>query len=92
MKWITLTPTFVCAMRAQAETIWVTMRLGQQDVGSRNLATSEEAKKQGSTRFKRGQTVFREARQQGWAFNWHTVVVPRVDHSAGRMFCVRSGV
>jgi hypothetical protein len=83
-------------MRAQAETIWVTMLLGQQDVGSRNLATSEEAKKQGSTRFKRGQTAFREAelaaRQHGWAFNWHLAVVPGVGHSADRMFYVGSGV
>jgi hypothetical protein len=67
----------------------VTVLLGQEDVGSKNLARSEEAEEQGGTRLERGETVFREAeltaRQDGWVFNWHLAVVPGVGHSAGRM-------
>jgi hypothetical protein len=68
----------------------ITVLLGQEDVGSRNLATSEEAEEQGSTRFERGQNVFQEAgaaaRRNGWAFNWRLAVVPGVGHSARIMF------
>lgn len=68
----------------------VTVLLGQEDVGSRNLATSEEAEEQGSTRFERGQTVFREAadaaRRHGCEFNWHLAAVPGVGHNARAMF------
>jgi hypothetical protein len=68
----------------------ITVLLGQEDVGSRNLATSEEAKEQGSTRFERGQNVFQEAnaaaRRNGWAFNWRLAVVPGVGHNARTMF------
>ena len=67
----------------------ITVLLGQEDVGSRNLATSEEAEEQGSTRLERGQNVFREAeaaaRQNGWIFNWHLAVVPGAGHSARTM-------
>ena len=66
-----------------------TVLLGQEDVGSKNLATSEEAEEQDGTRLERSETVFREveltARQNGWVFNWHPAVVPGVRHSAGRM-------
>ena len=68
----------------------ITVLLGRADTGSHNLATSEEAEEQGSTRFERGQKVFRDAelaaRQRGWAFNWHLVVVLGVGHSARQMF------
>jgi hypothetical protein len=68
----------------------ITVLLGQEDVGSRNLATSAEAEEQGSTRFERGQNVFQEAdaaaRRNGWAFNWSLAVVPGVGHSARTMF------
>ncbi len=68
----------------------ITVLLGQEDVGSRDLATSEEAEQQGSTRFARGRTVFREAelaaRQHGWTFNWHLAIVPGVGHTAAKMF------
>jgi hypothetical protein len=68
----------------------ITVLLGQEDVGSRNLATSEQAEEQGSTRFERGQNVFREAeaaaRRNGWPFNWRLAVVPGVGHSARSMF------
>jgi len=68
----------------------ITVLLGREDVGSRNLATSAEAEEQGSTRLERGQNVFREAeaaaRRNGWAFNWQLMVVPGVGHSARTMF------
>jgi hypothetical protein len=68
----------------------ITVLLGQEDVGSRHLATSEEAEEQGTTRFERGQNVFREAdaaaRRNGWVFNWHLAVVSGVGHSARTMF------
>jgi hypothetical protein len=68
----------------------ITVLLGEEDVRSRNLATSEQAEEQGSTRLERGQNVFREAeaeaRRNGWAFNWHLAIVPGVGHSARTMF------
>ncbi len=68
----------------------VTVLLGQDDVGSRNLASTEEAEAQGDTRLERGRTVFREAeqtaREHGWPFNWRLAIVPGVGHSAARMF------
>jgi hypothetical protein len=67
----------------------VTVLLGQEDVGSRNLSATDEAEAQGSTRLERGRTVFQEAeqtaRRHGWAFNWHLATVPGVGHSAARM-------
>lgn len=68
----------------------ITILLGQEDTGARNLATSDEAEAQGGTRFERGQNVFHEAElaagQRGWAFNWRLAVVPGVGHSAREMF------
>ncbi len=68
----------------------ITVLLGQEDVGSRDLATGREAEEQGSTRFERGENAFREAelvaRQHGWTFNWHLAIVPGVGHSARSMF------
>lgn len=68
----------------------VTVLLGQEDVGSRNLSATEEAEAQGSTRLERGKTVFQEAERaahlHGWAFNWRLAMVPGVGHSAARMF------
>jgi hypothetical protein len=68
----------------------VTVLLGQEDVGSHNLVTTEEAEEQGSTRLERGQNVFREAaavaRLHGWAFNWHLAVVPGIGHNARDIF------
>jgi pimeloyl-ACP methyl ester carboxylesterase len=68
----------------------ITVLLGQEDVGSRDLATGREAEEQGSTRFARGENAFHEAeleaRQHGWTFNWHLAIVPGVGHSARSMF------
>ena len=68
----------------------ITVLLGREDTGSRNLATSDEAEEQGATRLERGQTVFQKAeqaaRQRGWPFNWRLAMVPGVGHDARRMF------
>lgn len=64
--------------------------LGQNDTGSRNLATSDEAEEQGANRLERGQTAFHEAeataRSRGWPFGWTLAIVPGAGHNARRMF------
>jgi pimeloyl-ACP methyl ester carboxylesterase len=68
----------------------ITVLLGQEDTGSHNLVTNEEAEAQGGTRLERGQNVFRDAeltaRSHGWAFNWRVAEVPGVGHDAAHMF------
>lgn len=68
----------------------LTVLLGQEDIGSRHLATGKEAEAQGNTRLERGQRVFREAqlaaRHRGWPFNWRLAIVPGAGHSASKMF------
>jgi hypothetical protein len=68
----------------------VTILLGQDDTGDRNLANSAEAMDQGENRLARGQAVFHEAeqaaRQRGLTFNWRLAVVPGVGHDARAMF------
>ena len=67
----------------------ITVLLGAEDTGSRNLAVSEQAEAQGATRVARGQTVFAEAEQtarsHGWPFNWRLSILPGVGHNARRM-------
>jgi pimeloyl-ACP methyl ester carboxylesterase len=69
----------------------VTVLLGQEDTGSKNLAVGDEAEAQGGTRLARGQNAFRQAeavaKAHGWPFNWRLAFVPGVGHSAGLMFC-----
>ena len=68
----------------------ITVLLGRDDTGSRNLSRNDEAEQQGATRYERGQTVFEEAklaaRQRGWPFGWRLAVVPGVGHNARKMF------
>lgn len=68
----------------------VTVLLGEKDTGSYELSMTEQARKQGGTRFDRGQKTFRRAKQvaeqHGWTFNWSMAIVPGVDHSAAQMF------
>ncbi len=67
----------------------VTVLLGREDRGSKNLATSEQAEEQGANRFERGETVFAEAQRaaerHGWPFNWTLAEVPGVGHDARAM-------
>ncbi len=68
----------------------VTVLLGQEDTGSKNLADTDEAQAQGGTRLARGQNTFQQAqavaRAHGWPFQWRELLVPGVGHSARLMF------
>jgi hypothetical protein len=68
----------------------VTIFLGVDDTGDKNLDDSAEAKAQGATRIERGRNAFSKgealARQRGWPFNWRLIELPGVGHSAGKMF------
>jgi hypothetical protein len=67
----------------------ITVLLGAEDTGSKDLADSAEAKAQGSTRLERGQNTFRAAQaaaqQHGWPFNWRIALVPGIGHTARGM-------
>ena len=67
----------------------VTLLLGEEDTGSKNLAENEAAMQQGGTRLERGRRTFAAAqavaRDHGWAFGWRLVEVPRIGHSASSM-------
>ena len=68
----------------------VTVFLGEDDLGDKNLAQTPEAKAQGKTRYERGLFAFNAAKKQaqdrGLAFNWRLVEMPGVGHNAKRMF------
>lgn len=68
----------------------VTIFLGQEDHGAKNLADDADAEAQGGTRFERGERAFHQAedvaRQHGWPFGWRLVEVPGVGHNARSMF------
>lgn len=68
----------------------VTILLGQEDQGSKNLADDADAEAQGGTRFERGERAFHQAeavaQAHGWPFGWRLVEVPGVGHSARSMF------
>jgi hypothetical protein len=68
----------------------VTVLLGGDDTGSKDLAADANARAQGATRLARGQNAFVQAqaaaRQLGCAFNWRLAIVPGVGHDATRMF------
>lgn len=68
----------------------VTLLLGEEDVGEKNLAESDEAMRQGPTRIERGRRTFAAAcalaTAKGWTFGWRLLEVPGVGHSARSMF------
>ena len=67
----------------------VTIYVGDEDTGSKNLVTSDAAMRQGVNRFERGLTVYRMARDlassNGWTFGWSLVVAEGVGHSSKKM-------
>lgn len=67
----------------------ITVYLGQEDTGEKNLVENEAAFRQGENRLDRGRTVFQlaqdVARERDWPFNWRLVEVPGVGHSSGGM-------
>lgn len=68
----------------------VTIFLGEDDTGDKDLNETAAAKAQGATRLERGLNTYFAAKKlaaaQGWPFNWRLVEVPDVGHSARRMF------
>ena len=67
----------------------MTLLLGEEDTGSKNLADNDAAMQQGGTRLERGRRTFAAAQtaahDHGWAFGWRLVEVPGVGHSARSM-------
>ena len=67
----------------------ITLLLGDEDTGSKNLAENDAAMQQGGTRLERGRRTFAAAqataRAHAWAFGWHLVEVPGVGHNARSM-------
>ncbi len=67
----------------------VTLLLGDDDTGSKNLAENEAAMQQGGTRLERGRRTFAAARavarDHGWAFGWRLIEVPGIGHNARSM-------
>ena len=67
----------------------LTIYLGSEDTGSKNLLRNSAADRQGVNRFERGENVFQAAqalaRENGWEFNWKLVTAFGVSHSVRRM-------
>jgi hypothetical protein len=68
----------------------ITVLLGADDTGSRDLSMEPEALAQGANRLMRGRNTFAMAesvaREHGWTFGGHKAEVPGVGHSSTRMF------
>ena len=67
----------------------ITIYLGQEDKGEKNLVKNKAAFRQGKNRLERGRAIFQMAkelaRESGWRFNWALVEAPGVGHSSGEM-------
>ena len=67
----------------------ITLFLGSDDTGSKDLTMNEQAVRQGKNRVDRGQRTFEAAKQvaasRGWAFNWQLVYARDVGHSGRGM-------
>ncbi len=71
----------------------LTIYMGSEDIGSKNLYRNAAADRQGANRLERGRNTFNAARalarEKGWEFNWKLVIAPGVGHSFGRMLRAR---
>lgn len=67
----------------------VTIYIGREDTGTKDLDVREQAMKQGQNRYERGLRVFAAARktaqEHGWAFNWRLVEREGVAHEGRKM-------
>lgn len=67
----------------------ITIYLGDQDTGEKNLVQKAAAQRQGTHRLERGLHVFRLAwelaRERGWPLQWRLVTAPGVGHSSRDM-------
>lgn len=68
----------------------ITIYIGQDDVGAKELSMTAQAQAQGANRYERGLHTFQMARaiamQNNWPLNWRLTVVPGVAHNAPRMY------
>ncbi|MCA8881315.1 MAG: alpha/beta fold hydrolase [Rhodobacteraceae bacterium] len=67
----------------------ITIYLGADDTGDKNLTDNGPARRQGANRLERGRATFAAARQladrNGWTFGWEIVEAPGIGHSARGM-------
>ncbi|MGI9418979.1 MAG: hypothetical protein ACR2RA_14200 [Geminicoccaceae bacterium] len=67
----------------------ITIYLGDQDTGEKNLVRKAAARRQGANRLERGLYVFRLAwdlaTQNGWPLNWRLVTASGIGHSSKDM-------
>jgi pimeloyl-ACP methyl ester carboxylesterase len=67
----------------------ITIYLGDEDTGDKNLNQTPEGMSQGATRRERGLNVFAVAQKlaqaNAWTFNWRLVKAEGIGHNAGRM-------
>ena len=67
----------------------VTIYVGREDKGSKDLDVREQAMKQGQNRYERGLRVFaaarRTAQEHGWKFNWRLVERDGAAHEGRKM-------
>lgn len=67
----------------------ITIYLGEEDTGDKDLTQTPEAERQGRNRLDRGERTFdagrRMAAAHGWPFNWQLVHADNVGHSARDM-------
>lgn len=67
----------------------VTVFLGLEDTGDKDLVTNRPARRQGENRLDRGMNVFEAARElaesRGWPFNWSLVTADGIGHEGGKM-------
>ena len=67
----------------------ITIFLGSEDTGAKDLTMTEQAVKQGDNRLDRGQRTFEAAKNaaasHGWPFNWKLVYADEVGHSGRGM-------
>ena len=71
----------------------ITLYAGSDDVGEKNLVTSDAAMRQGVNRFERALFVYEIARAladaEGWPFGWRLVIAEGVGHSSRKMLQAR---
>jgi pimeloyl-ACP methyl ester carboxylesterase len=67
----------------------ISVYLGCNDIGNKNLVGNPPALRQGKNRLERGRSIFRHAerlaKEQGWDFAWRLVEAPGVGHSSRGM-------
>ena len=71
----------------------ITIYVGSDDTGSKNLVTNAAAMRQGANRFERAVFVYEIAsdlaKAKGWSFGWRLVIAKGVGHSSKRMLMAR---